>query len=41
MKSTVFFSWQTDTLAREGRNFIEKALKNAIKKIARAFSGIV
>jgi hypothetical protein len=34
MKTTVFFSWQTDTPAREGRNFIEKALKNAIKKIA-------
>jgi hypothetical protein len=34
MKTTVFFSWQTDTPTREGRNFIEKALKNAIKKLA-------
>jgi hypothetical protein len=34
MKTTLFFSWQTDTPSREGRNFIEKALRNAIKKIA-------
>jgi hypothetical protein len=34
MKTTVFFSWQTDTPPREGRNFIEKALKSAIKKFA-------
>ena len=30
----MFYSWQTDTPTREGRNFIEKALKNAIKKLA-------
>ena len=34
MKTTVFFSWQTDRPTREGRNFIEKAIKNAIKKLA-------
>lgn len=34
VRTTVFFSWQTDTPTREGRNFIEKALKNAIKKLA-------
>ena len=34
MKTTVFFSWQTDLPSKENRNFIEKALKNAIKKIA-------
>lgn len=34
MRKTVFFSWQTDTPTREGRNFIEKTLKNAIKKLA-------
>jgi hypothetical protein len=34
MRTTVFFSGQTDTPTREGRNFIEKALKNAIKELA-------
>jgi hypothetical protein len=32
--STVFFSWQTDRPPREGRNLIEKALENAVSRIA-------
>ena len=33
MKSTVFFSWQSDRPSKEGRNFIEQALKDAITRI--------
>lgn len=34
MSRTVFFSWQSDTSSREGRNLIEKALEAAVSKIA-------
>lgn len=34
MTVTVFYSWQSDTPARVNRNFIEDALKRALKKIA-------
>jgi hypothetical protein len=32
--NTVFFCWQADTPTREGRNFIERALKAAIFRIS-------
>jgi hypothetical protein len=35
MRGTVFFSWQTDRTTREGRNFIERALEDAVKRIAQ------
>lgn len=35
MSITVFFSWQNDTPAREGRNLIEKALRTAVANIAK------
>lgn len=38
MKSTVFFSWQSDQPARAGRSFIEKALESAAEKISRDIS---
>ena len=31
MSHMIFFSWQADTPTRDGRNFIEKALRTAIK----------
>jgi hypothetical protein len=31
---TVFYSWQSDRLAKVTRNFIEKALGNALKKVS-------
>jgi len=34
MSRTVFFSWQSDRSTKEGRNLIEKALENAVAKIA-------
>jgi|HubBroStandDraft_5_1064220.scaffolds.fasta_scaffold13309_5 hypothetical protein len=34
MSKTIFFSWQSDTARREGRNLIEKALTAAISRIA-------
>jgi hypothetical protein len=34
MKYSVFFSWQADRPAKEGRSFIERALKAAVKNIA-------
>jgi len=33
MSSTVFFSWQADTPTRENRNFIERALDRAARRI--------
>jgi hypothetical protein len=36
---TVFYAWQSDSPSRENRNFIEAALKSALKNIAR--SGII
>jgi hypothetical protein len=33
MPSTVFFSWQADTPTKEGRNFIERALKRTAGRI--------
>ncbi len=33
MSQTVFFSWQSDTDSKIGRNFIEEALKRAVKEI--------
>ncbi|HEY3911956.1 MAG TPA: hypothetical protein VGM07_19010 [Stellaceae bacterium] len=33
MPSTVFFSWQADASTRDGRNFIERALKKAAERI--------
>jgi hypothetical protein len=35
VKLTAFFSWQSDTLSKEGRNFIEKALKTAVARITQ------
>lgn len=35
MGRSVFYSWQSDRPAREGRNFIEKALETAVARIAR------
>jgi hypothetical protein len=34
MSSKVFFSWQSDTSTKEGRNVIEKALQSAVARIA-------
>src|SRR6476469_6518137 len=34
MSRTVFFSWQSDRSTKEGRNLIEKALENAVARIA-------
>ena len=34
MKSTVFFSWQSDRPSKEGRNLIEASLKDAIAQLA-------
>jgi hypothetical protein len=34
MGYTVFFSWQSDRSSREGRSLIEKALEEAVKRIA-------
>ena len=34
MKSTVFFSWQSDRPSKEGRNLIEASLKEAIAQLA-------
>jgi hypothetical protein len=33
MSATIFFSWQADTPTKEGRNFIERALERAARKI--------
>lgn len=35
MPTTVFFSWQTDRPAREGRNLIERALEAAVHRIGQ------
>ncbi len=35
MANTVFFSWQSDTPTREGRNFVERALRTAVDTIAK------
>lgn len=35
MKRSVFFSWQLDTATRVGRNFIERALQQALKLLAK------
>src|ERR1700693_4033170 len=35
--ATIFFSWQSDTPTREGRNTIEKALEPAVKRISEDF----
>jgi len=35
MSTTVFFSWQSDTPKREGRNLVEKALTEAVARIAK------
>jgi hypothetical protein len=35
MTSTVFFSWQADTVPIIGRNVIERALERAIARIGR------
>jgi hypothetical protein len=35
MDRSIFFSWQTDRSAKEGRNFIEGALEVATKRIAQ------
>lgn len=35
MGRTVFFSWQSDRPSREGRNVIEKALEEAVVRIAK------
>ena len=32
---TVFYAWQSDTAARDNRNFIESALEKALKQIAK------
>jgi len=34
MPSTIFFSWQSDTPSRGGRNFFEEALKSAIQRLS-------
>ena len=34
MTASVFFSWQSDTATREGRNFVRRALDQAVAKIA-------
>ena len=33
MAHRIFFSWQSDTPARGGRNFVERALQDAVKAI--------
>jgi hypothetical protein len=33
--NTIFFSWQVDTPARDGRNFIERALERAAATIGK------
>lgn len=33
MSSTIFFSWQSDRPSLSGRNFIERALKDAVKRL--------
>jgi hypothetical protein len=33
MPTTVFFSWQSDRPSREGRQFVEEALRSALNKI--------
>jgi hypothetical protein len=35
MSHTVFFSWQTDTATRGGRNFIERALERAVRALSQ------
>ena len=35
MQNTIFFSWQSDRPAKEGRSFLEQALKDAVARIAR------
>jgi hypothetical protein len=35
MKLTVFYAWQSDVPSKEGRNFIENALKTALKRLIR------
>jgi hypothetical protein len=35
MPNTIFFSWQVDTPPRQGRNFIEPALQQAISRIGK------
>src|SRR5665213_167616 len=35
MQNTIFFSWQSDRPAKEGRSFIEQALKDAVARITR------
>jgi hypothetical protein len=35
MSNTVFFSWQSDRLPKEGRNFTQKALETAVQSIAQ------
>src|SRR5262245_41018495 len=35
MASTVFFSWQVDRPARQGRNLIERALQQAVDRIGK------
>jgi len=35
MSATVFFSWQSDHPTREGRNFIQKCLQDALKNLSR------
>lgn len=34
MAYTVFFSWQSDQSRKEGRNFVEKTLEDAVKRIS-------
>jgi hypothetical protein len=35
MKITAFYAWQSDVPSREGRNFIENALRTAVKRLVR------
>ena len=35
MPTTIFFSWQSDRPSKEGRSFIEQALKDAVIRVAR------
>jgi hypothetical protein len=37
-KFTVFYAWQSDSVSRTNRNFIEKAIKTALKNIKKAGS---
>ena len=39
MGSTIFFSWQADTLTLTGRNFIERALERALERAVARISG--